>query len=112
MKLSLTTLLPFALLLVTALAQDGQDGATATETDALDVAATTPTNTEFPADCACWTDLGAGKVCADNDDDLSGLCSLPLVTYLVGAAILLIFFGLLVVDKLKYKHVTAPSDDE
>ena len=112
MKLSLTTLLPFALLLVTALAQGGQDGSTVTGTDALDVASTTATNTEFPADCACWTDFGAGKVCADNDDDLSGLCSLPLVTYLVGAVVLLIAFGLLVWDKLKYKHVTAPTGDE
>ena len=51
------------------------------------------------------------KVCAADDDDLKALCSMPLIIGLAGALIFVIFGAILIVDKIKYKHVVNLDDE-
>ena len=62
-------------------------------------------------DCSCWMGSASSKTCIDNSDDYSALCSIPLLTYISAAVILVIFITLFTVDWVKYRHVVSFDDE-
>ena len=101
MKISLLRLLTLALLLVTVLSQDSAETETA---ETVETTQATPAPSFDMASCDCWTEIGGVKYCADDDENLVKLCSLPTITYLSGILITVVFVVLASVDKWKYKH--------
>ena len=100
MKLISHLLVFLQYLALTALANDGEDAG----------------NDDYVAGCRCWTRIktssGMKTVCATGKEELEGICATWYWCYIAIVIIFLVFGGILIADKILYKHVVTSPDEE